>query len=63
MGGAGMENSTSRLCQNLSIVIPNGLPLAHPAPVVRETFQYTMNKTTDFCTADSKSNKVEFVDI
>jgi len=55
MRGAGMENPTSRLCQDSSIGILSGL--AHPAPVVRETFNYMMNKTTDFDSADGKGVK------
>jgi len=58
MGGAGMENPTSRLCQDLSIGILSGL--AHPAPVVRETFNYVMNEATDFNSANGKRSKVEF---
>ena len=50
-----MENPTSRLCQDSSIGILSGL--AHPAPVVRETFNYMMNKTTDFDSADGKGVK------
>ena len=58
MGGDGMENPTSRLCQDLSIGILSGL--AHPAPVVRETFNYIMNEATDFNSADGKRSNVEF---
>jgi len=58
MGRAGMENPTSRLCQDLSIGILSGL--ANPAPVVREIFNYMMNKATDFDSADGKRSKVEF---
>jgi len=58
MGGAGMENPTSRICQDLSIGILSGL--THLAPVVRETFNYIMNETTDFTTVDGKKSKGEF---
>ena len=58
MGGAGMETPTWRLCQDLSIGILSGL--AHPAPVVRETFNYVMNEATDFNSANGKRSKVEF---
>ena len=53
-----MENTTSTLCQDLSIGILSGL--AHPAPVVQETFNYMMNEATDFNSADGKRSKVEF---
>ena len=58
MKGAGMETPTSRLCQDLSIGILSGL--AHPAPAVRETFNYMMNEATDFDSADEKRSNVEF---
>jgi len=53
-----MENPTSRIYQDLSIGILSGL--THLAPVVRETFNYIMNETTDFTTVDGKRSKVEF---
>jgi len=57
MGGTGMENPTSRMCQDLSIGILSGL--AHLAPVVWKTFNYDMtNETIEFCTADGKESKV-----